>query len=114
MAGVWAKEASISAGGRNCAGASRSASLQPSNHSIVNGLPSEALTPGMCQTMCAAVGHAWSFTAGSASVCVSARTSIGARSFSSMPRQTADMRWQPMSPIQPEPRSRQMRQISGW
>ena len=39
---------------------------------------------------------------------------IGAAFPSDMPFQTADIRWQPMSPIQPEPRSRHTRQMSGW
>ena len=114
FAGVCSKRRSTSAGGRNCAGARLSGSLQPSNHSHSNGLPPEAGTPANFQTMCVAVGQTMSFTLSSAFVSVSATTESGAAFPSDMPFQTADMRWQPMSPIQPEPRSRHTRQMSGW
>ena len=90
----------------------------PSHHSIVNGLPPLAFTPGNFHVTWLPTGQIWRLRAASNFIHSGSDSPItltGATSGpSSMPSHTALIRWRPLSPIELEPKSRHDRQRPGW
>ena len=82
----------------------------------MNGLPSEAGTPSKVHVMWFDCGHVSARRADEffQLSCTCARTVFGAVLPRFMPFHTASKMWQPMSPLQPVPKSCHERQIIGW
>ena len=113
--GVSAATSWRNAGGMNF-GSSRKATLpKPSHHSTSNGLPPLAFTPGKVHVTCDIDGQNCARCSGvQRSSETSAVTVEGLAAPSSMPSHTGLIKCRPRSPSQEVPKSRHLRQFSGW